>query len=125
MKEALTTTARLFVDEHDVIWIQYAADVQIGVSDISNIYSVIRRWSGDRKPRVVVDVRKPYNITAEAREQAIEETKTSIATAVITSNVLYSYIANIYAKFHSSPAPVKVFFNEAKALEWIRSVREK
>ena len=123
MREAFTTTARLFIDDKGVMWIQYAADVQIGVQDIKNIYSVIWRWAGNTKPRVIVDVRKPYIITPEAREQAIEETKNCVATAIITSNVVFKYDTDIYSKFYATSAPVKVFMNEEKALGWILSVK--
>jgi hypothetical protein len=123
MTEAFTTTARLFID-NDIIWVKYAADAHIDADDIRNIYFIIRRWSAGRKLPLIVDIRDPYTITARARECAMRESEANLATALLTSNVLYKYLSDIYTKFYSSPVPLKVFLSEEKALEWIRSLQK-
>ena len=74
---------------------------------------------------MLVDARNIKEVTREARELLGSEEGTELlkATAVLIGSAFTAYIVNftINVNFKKAPVPIKMYHNEAKAIEWLKS----
>lgn len=124
MTEALTATARLYIDESNILHVIYASGVSIDVADVKNIYSVITRLCAGKKLGILVDIRNPYTISGEARKYAVDHITPRLATAVLTNNFAIKYLSDLYSTVYKPPTPVKFFLDEDKAIAWLKTFRQ-
>ena len=124
MKEALTPVSRLFLDREGILKIVIAEGASLDLEDMKNVFEVEKRMLQGRKGIVLVDARNTYSLSSEARAYAISQRETRIATAIITTNLAYKVLNDLYSRFYTLPSPVKVFMSEERAREWLLSFLE-
>lgn len=125
MKEAFTTTARLFYDpEQKLLKIIITEGAHIGIQDVRNHFRVSRLLTEGKKVRVLSDSRANYSITAEARDEAAKLSREDrAATAIVSSNPVSRFISNLYIRFSKPNVPTRLFESESEAMAWLDQFR--
>jgi hypothetical protein len=108
------------------IWtLEYKPGVEIDSDHIIEHNNLIKRVAGGEPILLLLDVRKGYSITPEARALAAVEETTSLkkASAILVDSLAAQLLANAFVNFNKPASPVKVFTSEEKAIEWLLSFK--
>lgn len=124
MKEAFTPVSRLFLDREGILKIVIAEGAVLLLEDVKNVFEVEKRMLQGNKGLVLIDATHNYTLSSEARNYAIAQRESRMATCILTTSFTYKVINDIYSSFYSSPSPMKVFLSEEKAREWLLSFNE-
>jgi hypothetical protein len=83
--------------------------------------SMQRLAEGERIP-VLIDGRQNYTWDKDAQEYIAQNSGFRIATALLTDNAVIRIFSNSYAKIFKPSYPLKIFSNEEKAIEWLKTM---
>lgn len=121
MKEAFTTTARLFYDaEKNLLRIVITEGAHVNIQDVRNHFRVSALLTEGKRVKVLSDARANYSITSEARDEAAKLSKEGrIATAIVSGNPVSRFITNLYIRLSKPEVPTRLFDSEKDALEWL------
>lgn len=91
-------------------------------ADMQKVIDEFRRLAGGERILVLTDARVMVEATPEARARAADPELGSFvkANAILVNNTAVRLIANTFIWMNRPPFPVRVFNDEAKALEWLK-----
>lgn len=110
--------------EDNVLFITLKEDAEIDVEHVEEAIRSRKEIQKDEPMLVLLDVRKLYTITNEARSIAAKNEsliRLSKARAILTSSLATKMFANFFIKFNKPPTPTKMFNNKEKAIEWLNT----
>jgi ethanolamine utilization protein EutA (predicted chaperonin) len=104
-----------------VVSLTFTEDSELDVAEIRELIAAAERLSGKKPYLLFSDARGNLAITPEARKVAAakNEAPLLVANAVLVNNLGLSITANFFMKFNKPHFPVRVFYDEKKAMEWL------
>ena len=95
----------------------------IDTEDIHKIYAGYSRLIGDQEYVVALYANPFSSISKEAREIAAKEyaSPKRKKVAFITDNLAHVIVVTFFIKINRPKSDIKIFKNEAKAFEWLKS----
>jgi hypothetical protein len=113
--------------EAPVIYLLFKEDADLDVDQVRELIAAAEKLSGKKPYLILSDARVNLLITPEARKVSAEKTEAPyvIANAVLVNNLGLSLTANFFMKFNKPNFPVKVFYDEGKAMEWLLKFKDK
>ena len=84
-------------------------------------FADLRKYIGDNKICMLLDITYSLPSTKEEREYGSEELNKIVqALALISGSALGKMVANLFFNLKPPPYPVKMFTNETEAREWLK-----
>ncbi|MFL5763249.1 MAG: hypothetical protein ACJ77K_04845 [Bacteroidia bacterium] len=104
-----------------VVILHFKEDAELEVKEIRQLIKAAEKLADSKPYLLLSDARVNVVITSEARKIAAnpKEAPLLVANAVLVNNLGLSLTANFFMKFNKPHFPVKVFYNEAAAMEWL------
>ena len=98
-------------------------DVEIFLNDAKENTVIVETFFNGKKFPLLVDIRNIKSISPEAQEHfTIKERKSVVcAYAMVVASSSSRMIGNFFLTFRKPSVPVKLFNEEDKALEWLRT----
>ena len=110
-----------------IIKMEIDEDEIIEVEDMRAMHEVNLTLSKQKPFGVLLNVRKHFVVTKEAREllASPEFFTHHIASAFIVRSLAAKLTGNFFIRFNQPKNPTKLFSAEAQALEWLKGVMKK
>lgn len=117
-------TADVYLDHNDFLCIRFTGKVEMTLAHaVAHEKAILKECKG-RGRAFLVDARGNYSLlTPEAREymaksEAVNEVR--LVEAILVNNLPNRLTANAFAKINKPNCEVKVFADEAKAVQWLK-----
>ena len=109
-----------------IIKLEIKDDEIIEAEDMRAMHLVNLELSKQKPFGVILNVRKHFVVTKEAREllASSEFSSHHIASAFIVRSLASKLTGNFFIRFNKPKNPTKLFSDEAKALAWIKKVMQ-
>lgn len=121
-----TKTATIFI-EQDIVFLIYKEKADVGVDEINeNIEAKIKLQKGIPM-RTIVDVRRVWQYSDEARKivSSSRFNKITTAMAVVTGHSLpIRMVGNFFMKINKPITPTKLFTSKEEGLSWLRTFKK-
>jgi len=116
-----------WIDENGLVWMKAIEGVHIDLDALKEDHERTLELAKDHKILVMYDARNHFTITPEARAYLSSGILNSnrIATAVLSDNLGVRLLVNFMSLINPPKSPIKMFSNEAAALEWLNKVKNK
>jgi hypothetical protein len=104
-----------------VVSVIFKEGAELDVHEVRELVVAAEKLSGNKPYVLFSDVRNHVTITSEARKVAADRKEASnlLANAVLTNSAAISMTVNFFIKFNKPQFPIKLFYDEAKAFEWM------
>ncbi len=111
--------------EDGILRMKVIAGVHIDLPGLIDDAAADVNLSEGKKVLALYDARSYFTISPEANRYVKSGilNKTRIATAVLTDKSFMRLLVNLINNFNKPSSPLKMFDNEKKALEWLKSFR--
>lgn len=110
----------------DVVYIHTFEEAEIEIPEIDELNKNLKALTGDRPCYLIVFPGVGSISSHEARKYAAaQKGKNIVAEAIVINNLAVRLLANFYMKINRPEQKIKLFKNEASALEWINSIKAK
>jgi hypothetical protein len=118
-----TRTAKIFIDENNILQILLYKNAVIDYEDAIDNVLVVKKLTKGESCLKLIDIR--YHVKIEAKAQHFIDTKDvqnkTIARAVLINSSVVKVTFNFFAKFNSNQIPTKFFTIKKEAIEWLKS----
>ncbi|HQX44924.1 MAG: hypothetical protein Q7W45_16770 [Bacteroidota bacterium] len=120
-----TRTAKIFVDEFNILHVKILGGVIIDKEDAADNFLVARHLTGGKRFLKLVDSRKNYRIKKDARLFVERQNNSDIhiAKAILVGTLISKYLMEFFISPESPKFPQKIFTSEKKAIEWLKTFR--
>lgn len=108
--------------EDKILRVRVLEGAIIDLNQAKLITESMKRLADETPIPVLIDGRQNYTWNKDAQEYIAQHSDFRLATALITNNPLIRIISNSYAKIFKPTYPLRIFSNEEKAVEWLRSL---
>lgn len=118
IKEAIIT------DRDDgIIHVHFKEGTEINVELQSKLFEIYNKICAGEKKAFMFSASEYVTVTKDARENAVKmaENIPALANAVIAHSIAYKLIANFYFIVNKPTRPFRIFNDEEKAVEWLRT----
>lgn len=119
-----TRVSEIWLDADGIMNIEFKANAEIGLADMQEADALFRQMGfgqGRKKSRQLLKG-GPFTLSREARAfAALTGTDFFHAAAMVTDSVMVRYVVNLFNALNKHKVPFKVFSDEKKALEWLKS----
>jgi hypothetical protein len=104
-----------------VITLLFKEGAELEIEQVRELIKTAEKLSGNKPYLLFSDACVNLVITSEARKVAADpkEAPLLVANAVLVNNLGLSLTANFFMRFNKPRFPVKVFYDRAKAMEWL------
>lgn len=94
---------------------------EMGLADAEENVAAIFRLAGERRTRVLVDMRGVRSQTREARDYFAgpEAEQATLAVALLIGSPVSRVLANFFLRFGAKRMPTALFTDEAAAIAWL------
>jgi hypothetical protein len=117
---------KVWQDDEGIVRAEYPADCHVTMKEIKSEYRKRCRISRDEQLLLVI-VKGLLDFDIDARQFLADEEHTAItrAAAIVIPHgaeypVLSKYFAESLKTMHRAPFPIKIFHDEAPAVEWLK-----
>lgn len=116
--------AKLTFINENILRVELKDGVEIDRKDSEAIFETRRKVMGDRDYYVLLVHGKHSSVTNDTRKMAAEPQFALYrkAFAIVVNSLAQRLIGNFYIKFDMPPSPTRLFTDEQKAIQWIKSV---
>lgn len=121
-KETLLQSCWMGYAEDKILRVRVLEGAIIDLNQAKLITESMKRLADETPIPVLIDGRQNYTWNKDAQEYIAQHSDFRLATALITNNPLIRIISNSYAKIFKPTYPLRIFSNEEKAVEWLRSL---
>ena len=121
-----TRVAKVWLDEQDIVTIQFIETNNVDEFDIQNLNLVVRNLSNDKPVLKLVDSRYPWKISTRGKANAIEEDtlNKTIARAIVISSTIKSTLFSFIKKFENTNYPQQYFTTAQEARQWLLTFKK-
>lgn len=121
-----TRVAKVWLDEQDIVTIQFIETNNVDEFDIQNLNLVVRNLSNDKPVLKLVDSRYPWKISTRGKAKAIEEDtlNKTIARAIVISSTIKSTLFSFIKKFENTNYPQQYFTTTQEARQWLLTFKK-
>ncbi len=123
MRELITRTETITLDESGIVRCIVHKDAYMELEDaIENVKAVETLTNGKPIP-VYVDIRLSKGSSKEARAYlaGFEVADVQVACGLLVDSMLSQLIGNFFLGLNKTKFPVKLFKDEEKAMEWLKT----
>lgn len=123
MRELITRTETITLDESGIVRCIVHKDAYMELEDaIENVKAVETLTNGKPIP-VYVDIRLSKGSSKEARAYlaSFEVADVQVACGLLVDSMLSQLIGNFFLGLNKTKFPVKLFKDEEKAMEWLKT----
>ena len=124
-----TNLAKIWVDEHDITHVLFSQRREFTADDVDKYTKICMETSKGKPSLVLLDFSNINFLEMGAYKKLMspELTRITKASAVVVSPSSNFVVAGIsfIMSLNKEPYPVKVFTNEAEAMEWLLSLKKK
>jgi hypothetical protein len=127
MKKVVETrTAKIFINEYNILEILPYKNVVIDYEDALDNYLVVKVLTKGKAYAKLIDIR--YNVTIEPKAKQFIDSKDvqgkTIARAILINSEVKRVTFNFFAKINSNQIPTKFFITKKVAIEWLNSFQQ-
>lgn len=119
-KEAMTAKYWLQLGDDGILRVKIREECFVNIEDIRLFYEAYERLTGEVPVPWLVDATKSYSITREAQEYGAAQSHRRLGMAVITHSTITRIMLNAYTTMFRPKSPLRVFTDEADAIEWLK-----
>ena len=124
VKEGMqTSTAKLYLREEGFIHIEIDPDVELGLSDMEDIFIAENKLVAGKRVPLFIDVRQCKLIITESIKYWSDEKVKAFVTAVVflISSPLHRVLGDLYITISKQSHPsILITTSEAEAIDWIK-----
>jgi hypothetical protein len=112
--------------EEDVLIVKMKPNIDIGESELTELFNLSNELADFKKRFVVIDTRENFNSNADIRTLYSDDNfiKYRYADAFIVNSLPMRLLVNFYISFNKPKIPTKMFNNKENAFEWINSLKK-
>lgn len=125
-KVVQTRTAKIFIDEHNILQILPFKNSVIDYEDALDNYLVVKALTKGEAYLKLIDIR--YNVTIEPKAKMFIDSKDvrgkTIARAILINSEVKRVTFNFFAKINSNQIPTKFFITKKVAIEWLNTFQQ-
>jgi hypothetical protein len=123
MNEITTRTEHMSIDEGGFIRCKAFKYSEHTLEDAKENINAVKQLAQGRKVAVLVDISEVKGADREAREylSSPEAGKIQSACALIVGSAVSRLVGNFFLGLNKTPFPTKLFTDEAKAVEWLKT----
>lgn len=120
-------TAKVFLMPDGIICIHIKDDVEILLPDATEQHEAVRHFAGEKKHPVLIRTGNGGTIDKESQDFYRSERvgKPVLAEAIIAKSLAHKLIINFLIKFDRPGRPIRMFIDEAEAVDWLKEKRTK
>ena len=121
-----TRVAKVWLDEQDIVSIEFIETNNVDEFDIQNLNLVVRDISNNKPVLKLVDSRCSWKISTKGRAKALEEDllNKTIARAVVVSSTIKSTLFSFIKKFENTNYPQQYFTTIHEARQWLSTLKK-
>ncbi|HXB39928.1 MAG TPA: hypothetical protein VNZ49_05250 [Bacteroidia bacterium] len=125
MKEVKTRTAKIFIDENDILHFVMVENVHLDFDDAIDNALVIKRLTNGEPSLKLVDTRVSWTIDKKAQTflRSNEVKEKTIARAVVKNSAFDAMLVNFFAGLSKPKVPTKIFTDYDEAYKWLLSLK--
>jgi SpoIIAA-like len=121
MPDILAGGARVFVRADRILEVESTERRKQTLADAQAIIGALRQLAAGRRVQVLIDIRATGGVDGDAQRHYNTEARTfATAVALVTSSTLGRIIANFVMAANEGVLPVRLFNDEASAVEWLK-----
>lgn len=126
MKVLKTEISQKYIDESGILRVKIIEGAHVDFESLKKDHETDFILTGHSNVLSLVDARSFFTIAPEAREYAKKEItdKSSLAMAVLTDKIGIRILINGFITINKPKAPIRIFTDEKKALEWLMSFKK-
>lgn len=98
------------------------------LENAKEMIAAIKNLTGDAKHSTLIDIRKLKSTDKETRDyyasDEVRDAANGGACAILVSSPVTSMIGNMFIRVNKPSYPVKMFYSELKAVEWLKEIDE-
>lgn len=123
MREIVTRTEKLSYTDDGIIKCVALPDIIMGLNEAKENIEAVKAIANGKIIPVLVDITQSKGATKEARAYlaSADVAKVQSACALLISSSLSQLIGNFFLGLNKTKFPVKLFKDEAKAIEWLKT----
>jgi hypothetical protein len=112
--------------EEDVLIVKMKPNIDIGESELTELFNLSNELADFKKRFVVIDTRENFNSNSDIRTLYSDDNfiKYRYADAFIVNSLPMRLLVNFYISFNKPKIPTKMFNNKENAFEWINSLKK-
>lgn len=126
MKVVETRTAKIFIDENNILQILLHRNCIVDYEDALDNALVIKRLTKGEPCFKLVDIR--YQVKFEPKAQRFIDSKDvqdkTLARAILINNSVIRVTFNFFVQFNSIHIPTKFFTKKDAAIKWLKSFQD-
>lgn len=125
MEVVETRTARIFVDENNILHLLLYKKAVVDYEDALDNFLVIKTLTKGEPCLKLIDIRNHVKIEEKAKkfiDKKDVQGKTIARAILINSNVI-RITFNFFIKYNSNQIPTKFFSHKKEAVEWLKSFK--
>ena len=121
-----TRVAKVWLDEQDIVTIEFIETNNVDEFDIQNLNLVVRDISNNKPVLKLVDSRCSWKISTKGRAKALEEDllNKTIARAIVISSTIKSTLFSFIKKFENTNYPQQYFTTTQEARQWLLTFKK-
>ncbi|HXU26891.1 MAG TPA: hypothetical protein VN698_06630 [Bacteroidia bacterium] len=125
MREVKTRTAKIFIDDKEVLHFVMIEGVHLDYHDALDNALVIRDLTNGKPVLKLVDARLDWTIDKKAEKyiRSNEVREKTIARAVVKNSTLNTMLSNFFLKLNRTKVPTKIFTDYIEAYNWLLGIR--
>jgi hypothetical protein len=110
--------------ETPIVYIQFKDQVDIGYPEVRELVRNAEMLSGYRPYVVLSDARKTVSVTPEGKKLSVSPSLAPLhcGTAILVDSRIIQIAAAFFGKLTNIPFPLRVFTEEQKAIDWLKSL---
>ena len=118
--------SEIWIDHLGVLWVKPEDSAEIDLEEARACFAVYRSLGcKENKILQLLDGRKHFTLTDEARSYAALQGKEFfIASAIISNNLAMRIAVNFFNRFMNHDVPFKMFGTERAAIDWLLKFRK-
>ena len=119
------TESVTFFFENDILNIVYKEDIDIKIEHIKANIIARKQFQKTPKALLLVDFRKAWHISKEARFflASSDVTDLNLAMAILVEDLNSRLMVNFFIKFNKPVCPTKMFDSRKEAIIWLETFR--
>lgn len=123
MKRIKTRTARICLDENDIVIVKIIEGIEMDLGDAADNFLVIKHLTEGIRCLKLIDARVNWSIDKKAQsflagKDVKEKTR---ARAIVINSSVKKLLLNFFHSMNVSQAPTKVFTDYDEAYKWLLS----
>jgi hypothetical protein len=125
MREIKTRTAKIFIDDNEVLHFIMTEGIHLDYLDALDNALVIKNITGGKAVLKLIDARLDWTIEEKAEKyiRSNEVIEKTIARAVVQGSALNKVLLNFFLKLNKTKVATKNFTDYAEAYNWLLSIK--